>query len=314
MRWLWAALALLVALPGYAQYPNKVVRLVIPFAPGDGPDLSARVLVDRLSAVLGQQVIAENRPGAAGSIAAEYVAKQAPADGYTLLYATTAMMTITPQLRKTGYDPATDFETVSRVASAVMIVAVNKTFPASTWPEFVAEAKRNPGKYSIASSGEGTILHLAGEHLQNVAGIKLLHVPYKGLALAITDFLSGQINVTLEPASVLPHIKAGNGKALLVLDEKPLADFPGVPTLAQYNMPFDLKPWFGVFAPHGTPKEVTTRLAAATAQVAADPAFREKLPSGLFPAYLDSPAFNKLMESDRAAYREVIKRLNLRLD
>jgi tripartite-type tricarboxylate transporter receptor subunit TctC len=312
LRWLLLA-ATAVATPLYAQYPNKVVRLVIPFAPGDSPDLSARLLAERLTTVLGQQVIAENRPGAAGTIAAESVAKS-PADGYTLLYATTAMMTITPQLRKTPYDPVKDFETISRAAAAVLVVVVNKTFPANTWPEFVAEAKRHPGKYSYASSGEGTILHLSAEHLQNVAGIKLLHVPYKGLAPAVIDVLAGQVNMTMELSSILPHVKAGNAKPLLVLDDKPLADVPDVPTLKQYPMPFDLKPWFGVFAPHGTPKEISGRLDKAIAQVTAQPDFRDRLPAGLFPAYMDSASYNKLMESDRAAYHDVIKRLNLKLD
>ena len=312
MRWLFLLAALLAA-PLHAQYPNKVVRLVIPFAPGDSPDLSARLLAERLGSHLGQQVIAENRPGAAGSIAAESVARSAP-DGYTLLYATTAMMAITPQLRKTQYDPVKDFETVSRVAAAVLVVVVNKAFPANNWPDFVAEAKRNPGKYTFASSGEGTILHLSGEHLQNANGFKLLHVPYKGLAPAVIDLLSGQVNVTMELSSVLPHVKAGNAKALIVLDDKPLADLPGVPTLKQYPMPFDLKPWFGVFAPHGTSKEITAKVDAAIAKIAAEPGFRDKLPAGLFPAYMDAASYNKLMESDRAAYREVIKRLNLKLD
>ena len=312
MRWLFLLAALLAA-PLHAQYPNKVVRLVIPFAPGDSPDLSARLLAERLGSHLGQQVIAENRPGAAGSIAAESVAKSAP-DGYTLLYATTAMMAITPQLRKTQYDPVKDFETISRVAAAVLVVVVNKAFPANNWPDFVAEAKRNPGKYTFASSGEGTILHLSGEHLQNVNGFKLLHVPYKGLAPAVIDLLSGQVNVTMELSSVLPHVKAGNAKALIVLDDKPLADLPGVPTLKEYPMPFDLKPWFGVFAPHGTSKEITAKVDAAIAKITAEPGFREKLPAGLFPAYMDAASYNKLMDSDRAAYREVIKRLNLKLD
>jgi tripartite-type tricarboxylate transporter receptor subunit TctC len=302
-----------VSVAGHAQYPDKVVRLIVPFAAGDSPDVSARVLAAQMTTVLGQQVIVENRPGASGAIAAESVAKSPP-DGYTLLYATTAMMAITPQLRKTPYDPIADFDPVARVAAASLVLVVNKNFPASTWPEFVDEVKRNPGKYTYASSGEGTILHLGAEHLQSVAGIKMVHVPYKGLAPAMTDFLSGQINATFELSSVLPHIRAGNAKPVIVLADRQVGEIPDVPTIQKYNLAFDLKPWFGVFAPHGTPKDVMAKLTATLAQIAATPVYKEKLPAGLFPAYLDPAAFSQSIKSDQTAYGAVIKRLNLKLE
>jgi len=309
---LFCVAALAISAVSHAQYPNKVVRLIVPFAAGDSPDVSARVLASEMTAALGQQVIVENRPGASGAIAAEAVAK-APADGYTLLYSTTAIMAITPQLRKTPYDPV-DFDPVARVAAASLVLTVNKNFPASTWPEFVEEVKRNPGKYTYASSGDGTILHLGAEHLQSVAGIKLVHVPYKGLAPAMTDFLSGQINATFELSSVLPHIRAGNAKPIVVLDNRQLPEIPDVPTATKYNVAFDLKPWFGVFAPRGTPKEVMAKLATTLAQITATPTYKEKLPAGLFPAYLDPTAFAQSIRSDQTAYGAVIKRLNLKLE
>jgi tripartite-type tricarboxylate transporter receptor subunit TctC len=297
----------------HAQYPNKVVRLIVPFAAGDSPDVSARVLAAQMSTALGQQVIVENRPGASGAIAAEAVARS-PADGYTLLYSPTAVIAITPQLRKTPYDPNADFEPVARVAAASLVLTVNKSFPASTWPEFVAEVKANPGKYTYASSGDGTILHLSAEHLQSLAGLKLTHVPYKGLAPAMTDLLSGQVNATLELSSVLPHIRAGNAKPILVLDDRTVVEVPDVPTIKKYNVAFDLKPWFGVFAPRGTPKDVMAKLTSTIAQIVATPAYKEKLPAGLFPSYLDAAAFGQSIKADQTAYGAVIKRLNLKLE
>ncbi len=305
-----------MALPALAQqYPAKTIRLVVPFGAGDPPDIYARVLVERLSPLLGQQVIVDNKPGAAGAIGAAEVAK-APADGYTLLYASAAMMVITPQLRTTPYDPVKDFEPVSRVISgAGLTVTVNSSFPASTWPEFVAEVKRNPNKYSIISSGEGSFLHLAAIQLQDAAGIQLLHVPYKSFSQGVTDLRANQVNVTLELAAALPHIKAGAMKALLVLDDKPNPDIPNVPTLKQYPMPFNQKVWFGIVAPAGTPKAAVERLQAALSQVVGnDPAYASRLPTGMFASYAGGAEFAGLMSAEYATYGAMIKRLNLKLD
>ena len=307
--------AAVLALPAHSQqYPTKVIRLVVPFGAGDPPDIYARTLADRLSPLLGQQVIVDNKPGASGAIGAVEVARAAP-DGYTLLYASAAMMGILPQLRKTAYDPAKDFEPVGRVISSLLVVTVNKAFPAATWPDFVAEVKRYPGKYSIISSGDGTFLHLAAVQLQSATGMQLLHVPYKSFGQGVIDLHAGLVNVTMEMSAVLQHVRAGNMKSLLVLDDKPSPELPGVPTLKEYPVPFDLKVWFGIVVPAGTPRTVVERLEAAVAKVVtSDPAYREKLPPGTYPSFAGRNDFAALMAADRTTYGALIKRLDLKLE
>lgn len=312
LKWLFLSLTLLAAAGAHAEYPDRIVRLIVPFAAGDALDSSARVFAELLRPALGQPVIVENRPGAAGDIAAEAVAKSS-ADGYTLLYGTTAMMTITPYVRKSPYDPAADFAPVARVATLTALVAVNRDFPAANWSEFVDLARRNPGKYSFASSGEGTMLHLAGEQLQSAATIKLLHVPYKGMAQAITDFLSGQINIVLEPA-VIQHVRAGRGKALAVFSDRRLPELPNVPTLKELGVATEIKPWFGIFAPRATPREIVARLSGAISQITERSEFKEKLPPAVFSGYVPPEAFAKSIGEERAIYQAIIKRLNLRLN
>ena len=303
-------IALLVA-HANAQYPNKPVRLIVPFAAGDALDGSARVLADLLAPVLGQQIIVDNRAGAAGAIAAEVVAK-GPADGYTLLYGTTAMITITPYVRKVAYDPA-ELDAVARVSALTALVAVNKDFPAKTLAEFVAEAKKNPGKFSYATAGEGTLLHLIGESLQSTLGIKLLHVPYKGMAPAVTDFLSGQINVFIEPV-VLSHIQAGRGTALAVIGDKRLQEIPNAPTMKELGIPFNATAWFGIFVPKGTQRTAVDKLASGISSVIGRSEFASKLPPAVFPAFQSAEQFAKTIEADRTMYRTVIKQLDLKLD
>lgn len=312
-------LAATLALPGAlaqsaASYPSKPIRLVVPFPAGDPPDLYARALADRLAVQLGQPVLIDNKPGAAGGIGAADIAK-APPDGYNLLFASAAMMTITPQLRKTPYDPTKDFEPIGSATTGVLMLSVNKAFPANNWPEFVAEVKRNPRKYTVFSSGEGSFLHLAAMHLQSVAGLELLHVPYKTLGQGFADQLAGLVNVSLEMSGALPHVRAGALKPLLVMDTKPTPELPNVPSLREHPLKYDLKPWFGVVAPAGTPKPIVERVQAAMSRVVPnDPQFREKLPAGTFPMWLGGSDFTAMMEADRAAYGAVIKRLNLKLD
>ena len=295
-------------------YPNKPIRLVVPFPAGDPPDIYARALADRLSPILGQPIVVDNKPGAAGGIGAAEIAK-APNDGYHLLYASAASMTITPQLRKVTYDPVKDFEPVGSAVSGIMAVTVNKGFPGNTWSEFVAEVKRNPRKYSVISSGEGSFLHLAAMHLQSVMGLELLHVPYKSLGQGVIDQVAGTANVSLEMSASLPHVRAGTVKALLVMDDKPSPELPGTPNLKDMQVPFNLKPWFGVMAPAGTPPAVLARLQAAMAQVVpTDPQYASRLPPGTYPLYLGGRDFNALIESDRKAYGAVITKLNLKFD
>ncbi len=304
-----------MALPALAQqYPAKTIRLVVPFGAGDPPDIYARLVTDRMASLLGQPILVDNKPGAAGAIGAAEVAK-APADGYTLLLASAAMMGIVPQLRKTPYDPVKDFEPVARVVSTVLMVSVNKDFPASTWPEFVAEVRRQPGKYSIISSGDGSLLHFSAVQLMEAAGIQLLHVPYKSFSQGVTDLAAGQVNVMMDPTAALPFIKSGAMKALLVMDDKPSRELPDVPTLKQHPIPFTLRAWFGIVAPAGTPRPVIDRLQAVIAKVVnEDPSYRDRLGAGSTPSFSGGRDFATFLEQDRTAYGGMIKRLNLKLD
>ena len=306
-----SAMLCVLATPAFSQYPNKPVRLVVPFAPGDALDTTARVFGESLRVSLHQPVIVENRPGAAGSIAAEAVAKAAP-DGYTLLWGTTAMLTVTPYLRQAPHDP-NELEPIARLTEVALPIAVNHDLPVRTWNEFVDLARRNPGKYTFASSGEGTLLHLIGEQLQSVADIKLLHVPYKGMAPALTDYLSGQINVMLEPV-VIPHVKAGKGKALAIIGNRRLAELPDVPTAKELGLNFDMKPWFGLFAPRGTPQEIVAQLNKASSAIADRQEFTDKMPPGVRSSYLSTAEFTRSIEVDRGTYKAIIQRLNIRLD
>lgn len=301
------------AVQAQAAYPNKPVRIVVPYGAGDPPDIYARALADRLAPLLGQQVLIDDKPGASGTIGAAEALK-APADGYTLLYVGGAMMGITPQLRKTPYDPVKDFEPIGRATSTTLMVSVNKAFPANTWPEFVAEVKRNPGKYSIISSGDGTFLHFAAVQLMDAAGIQLLHVPYKSFGQGVTDIAAGTANVMLDHGSALQFVKAGTMKALLVLDDVPSKELPSVPTLKQHPLGFDLKAWFGLVAPAGTPKPVLEQLQAAMTKAASDPVYAERLPVGTLPSHLGPREFAAFMDNDRKTYGAMIKRLNLKLD
>lgn len=307
---------LLSALPAAAQtaFPNKPIRLVVPFPAGDPPDIYARALAERMAPILGQTIVIDNKPGAAGAIGAQDIAKS-PNDGHHLLFASAATMTVIPQLRKTPYDPVKDFEPVGTSVSGILALTVNKAFPANTWPEFVAEVKRNPGKYSIISSGDGSFLHLSAMHLMSVADIEMVHVPYRQLGQGVTDLVAGTVNASLEMSASLPHVRAGTVKAILVLDDKPSPLLPGVSNLKEQGLKFGLKPWFGVLAPAGTPAQVLEKLQTAMAPVVVnDTSYRDKLPAGAFPMYLGGRDFSALMDSDRNAFGAVIRKLNLKLD
>lgn len=297
------------------SYPDKPIRLVVPFAAGDPPDIAARALAERLSIILRQPVVIDNRAGAGGTLGAAEIAKS-PADGYHLLYASAASMSIIPLLRKTPYDSTKNFVPIGTVTAINLALTVNKGFPAATWPEFVAEVKRNPRKYSFISSGEGSFVHLLGMQLQQAAGIELLHVPYRAYGQGIMDQVAGLADVSLDIGSSLPHVRTGALKALLVLDDKPLPELPGVPSLKDYPIPgLDARAWFGILAPSGIPKAISDRVQSAVAEVVSnDPTFSNKLPAGVRPMYLGGKDFAALMAKDRASYAAIIKRLNLKLE
>jgi len=268
-----AAFALLglTALEVPAQdYPAKPIRLVVPFPPGGGNDTIARLMGQKLAPVLGQQVLVDNRPGAGGTIGAELAAKSPP-DGYTLFLAGVASHGINPNLRKQlPYDPVRDFSGVSLIASAPLLVVVHPSLPATSVKQLVALAKARPGAINFASNGTGGSSHLAAELFMMMTGTALVHIPYKGLSLALTDLLSGQVQLMFSSAvAMLPQVKAGKLRAIAMTGAKRSQAIPDIPTVAEAGVPgYETGSWYGIVAPAKTPRPVIERLsreiAAAT--------------------------------------------------
>jgi tripartite-type tricarboxylate transporter receptor subunit TctC len=294
----------------HAQSNNAPLRLVVPFPPGDALDSTARALAEFTATELQRTIVVENKPGASGFIAADSVAQSH--DTGTFLLGTTAMMSITPFLKKAPYSPS-DFTPVARFATITTIVAVPSGFPAKTWPEFVALAKKNPGKYTYASPGEGTIIHMGMESLQRSAGIQLLHVPYKGMGPALQDFLGGRVDIYSEPA-VINHIKAGTARGLAVMSNNRLNELPDVPSLKEVGVTYENEAWLGVFAPKNTPAGLVTQMGAALAKAAARPEIQGKLPPGVQIGYLGKEPFAQKIRSEQTSNKKLISDLNIKLD
>jgi tripartite-type tricarboxylate transporter receptor subunit TctC len=244
-----------------AQFPDKPIRIIVPFAPGGPSDVLARVIAQKLNAAVNQPVLSENKPGAGTNLAAEYVAKSAP-DGYTLLLMMVGTQAINEAMYpKLGYNTVRDFAPVALVASSSLTLVAYPSVPAKNLRELIALAKASPGKLNFGSSGSGTPLHLGGELLNNRAGIKLIHVPYKGAAPALNDVLGGQIELAMVGTpSVLQHIKSGKLNAIGVTSLKRSANSPDVATLAETLPGFEVELVYGIVAPAGTPREVVARL------------------------------------------------------
>jgi tripartite-type tricarboxylate transporter receptor subunit TctC len=253
----------LAAHPAAAQpYPNRVIKIIVPFAAGGPADTLARIAANRLSAGLGQGVILDNRPGAGGTIGAKAAAAADP-DGYTLLYGNTASLVIGPAINaNVGYDPLKQFAPVGLVGVTYNVVVVNPAFPANTLAELIALAKARPGKINFASPGHGTPPHMVGEMLKQRAGIDIVHVPYRGSAAALTDIMAGQVELAFEnPSVTVPLVQEGKLKALAVSGESRNPQLPNVPTIMESGVPdFVSMSFTGLIAPAGTPAEIIRRL------------------------------------------------------
>jgi len=259
------AIALIAVAPAAAQeFPTRPVRVLVGFTPGAAADITARVLASRMSQILNQQVVVENKPGAGSSLAADYVSHAAK-DGYTLLIGTSANLTnavISPNL---GFDFVKDFSPIALITTAPVILVVNPSLGVDSVQELIALARKRPGEINYGSTGVGAAPHLAGELFNARAGVKLVHVPYQGSPQAVTDLLAGRVSVMFSPASaVIPHVKAGKLKALASAASRRPGIAPDLPTMAEAGVPdFDASIWFGLTAPAGTPRPVIDRLAAA---------------------------------------------------
>jgi tripartite-type tricarboxylate transporter receptor subunit TctC len=317
-RWLVLVLAAgLASLASAQPYPNKPVRLVAPSTPGDAPDVIARLVADKLSTALGQQVVVENRPGAGGVVGSDYVAKAAP-DGYTLIMGNAGSHGINAAVyTKLPYDIQKDFAPVSQVAVAPNVMVINPSLPANSVAEFIAYAKANPGKLSYASGGNGSSAHMSMELFKSMSGIDIQHVPYKGSSPALTDVVSGQVVAFIgNMPPTVPLVKAGKLRALAVTTKSRSALMPELPTIAEAGLPgFETVAWFGVLAPAGTPPDVVNKLSAEIAKIARSPEIREKLVAmGAEPVGGTPDEFKAVMDRDIAKWKPLAQKVGIKVD
>ena len=265
------------ALAQATAYPAKAVRIIVPFPPGSGADITTRLVAPKLSEALGQQFIVDNRAGAAGNIGAE-VAARSPADGYTLLTAPASTAISQTLYQKLSYDLLKDFEPVALMAGVPFMLVVHPSLPTKNVKDLVALAKARPGQLTYGSTGNGSSPHLTTEMLKLVAGVDIVHVPYKGTPPAVTDLLSGNITFMFANSlSVLPHVQTNRLRALAVTSAKRSASTPNLPTVAESYPGFESGTWFALLAPTGTPRDVINRLNAAVSKVVQLPDVREKI-------------------------------------
>ena len=313
-----AALALsLLSLTAHAQYPAKPIHIVVPSAPGDGSDLTARLIADPLSAVLGQPVIVDNKLGAGGVVGTEFAARQ-PADGYTLIMANAGSHAINAALySKLSYDPAKDFTPIALVAVSPNMMSVNPSLPVKSIAEFIAYAKAHPGEINFASGGNGSSAHLSAELLKSMAGIQMNHVPYKGSTPALTDLIGGQVQVMIgNLPPMLPHVKAGKLRALAVTTSKRYSGLPDVPTIAESGLAgFETVAWFGLFAPAGTPRDIVQRLNREVNAIIGRPEMRERLLGiGMEPTPGTPEEYGARQAADIAKWKKVVAESGARID
>jgi len=318
VRHVLAALAASIALSAFAQsYPSKPIRLIVPFAAGGGNDNIARLVGKRLNESLGQPLVIDNRPGAGGVLGAELAAKSAP-DGYTLFLGGVGSHAVNPNLiEKLSYDPIRDFAPVILLARAPLILVVHPSVPAHTFAELVAYARKNPGKLNFASNGNGSSAQLAAVMFDSMAGADMVHVPYKGLAPALTDLLSGQVQLMFSSVvAILPHIKAGKLRALAVTGEKRMASLPDVPTVAESGFPgYEASSWYGILAPAGTPHEIVARLNAEFSKALAQPEVRNNLLADGAEPVGDTPEeFAAYIRSEKERMGKLIRDAKIRME
>lgn len=291
------------------RYPSRPVTLVVPQAAGGANDAIARVVAQKLGEVLGQTFVVENRVGAGGNVGTAAVAK-ARNDGYTLMLTANSAQVINPALYKsTGFDPVKDFEPIAPVATAGYVLVAHNSFPARNISELITAAKAAPGKFMIASAGNGTLNHLIGEMLGKAAGIELTHVPYKGAAAAVNDLVGGQVQLSVQslPSSIA-FIKANRLRVLGVVNEKRVAALPDAPTIGETIKGFGSTPWYGVFAPAGTPKAIVAQVHAALARVLEMPETRERLAAvGCEPYFSSTEQFATLVREDLPRWARIVK-------
>ena len=298
-------------------FPTRPVRIVVAFPAGGGADLAARVVGQKLSASLGQPVVIENRVGANGSVGAEAVARSAP-DGYTLVMGSNANITTNPHLMKLGYDPMRDLAPVAMLTVNPLLLFVNPSVvPVKTFPEFLAYVRTHDGKVDYASAGNGSPAHLSGELLKIEAGIRMVHVPYKGGPPGVNDVLGGRIGVMLAAApTVLPHIRSGKLRGVATTGARRSSTTPEIPTVAESGFPdFDVVIWNALFAPGATPRPVLAKLHAEIDRALADAEIRETLlKQGAEPRPMSDAEFAALLRTEYERWGKVIREAHIKVD
>jgi tripartite-type tricarboxylate transporter receptor subunit TctC len=299
------------------NYPSKPVTIIVPFPPGGGTDVGARLIAQKLSARWAQSVVIDNRGGAAGILGVDLVTKAKP-DGYTLLVGNVGTQSVNPSLYpKLPYNPDSALVPINMIAELPLVLLASPALPLASLKEVVADAKRNPSKLSYASSGSGGAPHLATELLQGAAGIRLLHVPYKGGGPAIVDVMAGHVDFLF--ATVLEavgHLKAGKVKGIAVTSAARSPALPDIPTIAESGYPgFDTGSWIGLLAPAGTPTALVDKISADVRDIISQPEVRQTLISqGATPLSLNPAAFKQRIETDRAKYKHIIQERGIKLE
>jgi tripartite-type tricarboxylate transporter receptor subunit TctC len=310
------ALSLCVAGAALAAYPQRAITIVVPTAPGGGNDVIARTVGQKMSALLHQPVIVENKAGANGAIASEYVA-HAPADGYTLMLGYVATHAMNPALQKLRYDPVADFAPIGLIATSQTLMVASTKAGIKDTKDLVAQERAKPGKFAYASAGNGTAPHFAAELFEISTGARMIGVPYKGAAPAVTDTISGQTQVMFPSLfTALPYVKGGQLQALGVAGPKRSPLLPNVPTLGEQGIQgVDVQQWYGLFAPARTPPAVVTALNQALQQSLADQDIVRRLAQHGADAEASSPAqFGDLVKTELAKWRGVVQRAHIRVD
>ena len=313
IAWALTALAPLVPLAGHAQgYPAKTVRIVVPFTPGGGTDFIARLIGAKLSAGLGQQFIVENRVGAGSTTGSEFVLKSPP-DGYTLLL-TSGSYTASPALYKLRYDPIKDMTPIIQPDDGPFVMALHPSLPVRTVKELVALAKKAPGQINYATSGQGSISHLATELFSMLSGAPFTHVPYKGNGQSISDTMAGQTQMLLAAiAAVMPHIKSGRLRAIAATSAQRVPALSDVPTVMETGYKFEVSNWHGLMGPRGLPPAIVEKLNAEINRIIRDPEFAQRIAAdGLVPAGGPPERLLKLLNEEIANWAKVAQRAGLK--
>lgn len=315
-RWLFAAAALLPAIAGAQGFPDKPIRLIVPFAPGGGTDSIARDMARTLGEKLGQAIVVENRGGGGGSIGANLVAHAAP-DGYTLLFATSTFVTNAAAEGTTLYDVEKSFQPIALIGRGPLLVVTNKDVPVDSVAQLRDLALKKPNAINFCSAGNGSINHMSGELFKQRAGVQMTHVPYKGSGPATLDLLAGRVQVFFATVpTILPQVKDHRVKLLAVTSKTRSPLFPDTPTMAEAGIPdFDVSTWWGVLAPAGTPQPVVDKLNAAVNEAAAATLVRQRLTDEGAQSFKGTPAdFAGVLHSELALWKGVVKQSGMKLD